>query len=135
MALGPAEPLTPPVPPSGNWSPSDSSDSYYTPRSAELSAPLVSPKPPAAPPASDPGFLDEAGDVSTQNTSGAKVHGNRPARLRDVFDNFNRKTPSERPKIPLDEPVALRRLPSATHVVGYEQTEPVVLGQPEFDGE
>jgi hypothetical protein len=133
MALGPAEPLTPPVPPSGNWNPSDSSESYYTPRSAELSAPLVSPKPPAAPPASDPGFLDEAGDVSTQNTSGAKAHGNRPARLRDVFDNFNRKAPAERPRIPLDEPVALNRLPSTTYVVGYEQTEPVVLGRPEFE--
>ncbi len=31
-----------------------------------------------------PGFLDEEGAVSTQNTSGAKAQGNRPARLRDV---------------------------------------------------
>lgn len=132
-ALGAAEILTPPVPPTGNWTPSDSADSYYTPRSTELAAPLLPQKPPAAPPAGEPGFLDEQGDVSTQNTSGAKSQGNRPARLRDVFDNFNRKAPAERPKIPLDEPVAIRRLPSTTHVVGYEQTEPVVLGRPEFE--
>jgi hypothetical protein len=129
-----ADTLAPPVPPAGNWSPSDSSDTYYSPRSTELAAPLVPSRPPAAPPASEPGFLNEESDTSTQNTSGAKTQGNRPARLRDVFENFNRKAPTEsRPKIPLDEPVAAHKRPLTTHVVGYEQSEPVVLGRPEFE--
>jgi hypothetical protein len=134
--LGPsAGTLAPPAPPAGNWIPSDSTDNYYSPGNTELAAPLVSPMPQAEPPAAEPGFLDEEADVSTQNTSGGKAQGNRPARLRDVFESFNRKTPTERPKIPLDEPVAARRLPPTTHVVGYEQSEPVVLGRPEFEAD
>jgi len=127
-----ADPLaSPAIPP--NWSPSDGTDSYYDPRETELAAPLTPARPPAAPPAIEPGFLENEIDGSTQNTSGLKSEGNRPARLRDVFDAFGRKQPAEsKPRIPLDEPVAARRLPPTTFVVGYEQTEPVVLGRPEF---
>lgn len=126
--------LVPPTPPDTAFTPSDAADGYYTPRSSELAAPLAPAVPPAAPPAVEPGFLDDDSTGSAQNTSGVKPHDGRPARLRDVFENFGRKQPSPpaRPKIPLDEPVALHRLPSATHVVGYEQAEPVALCQPEF---
>lgn len=127
----PTDSLTPPTPP--NFNPSDTQESYYNPRSSELAAPLSPPRPPAAPPAVEPGFLEEDSTGSAHNTSGHRPQEGRPARLRDVFDNFSRKPPApSRPKIPLDEPVADRQLPSATHVVGYEQAEPVALGRPEF---
>lgn len=124
-------PALPPVPSDG-WTPSDPQDGYYSPRGAELAVPLTPAKPPAAPPALEPGFLNDDGETGTHPASGFKSQGNKPARLRDVFDGLGRKQPVEsRPKIPLDEPVAVRA-PTTMHVVGYELSEPVTLGRPEF---
>jgi hypothetical protein len=118
--------LASPAVPQQQWTPSEPSDSYYTPRSTE---PIT---PPKAPPAVDPGYLSDDVDAGAQNTTGVKSPGNRPARLRDVFESFGKRPPNARPAIPLDEPVASRRSPSTTRVVGFEQAEPVLLGTPEF---
>lgn len=125
--------LAPPTPPDSHFTPSDAADGYYRPRSSQLSAPLIPARPPAAPPAVEPGFLNDDATGNAQNTSGQKPQEGRPARLRDVFDNFGRKAPPPaRRRIPLDEPVAHHQPPSVTHVVSYEQSQPVALGRPEF---
>ena len=121
---------TPPVPP--QWSPSDPSDSYYTPGngpSANPGRPLV---PPPAPPAIEPGYLSDDADGATNSQTGLKSQGNRPARLRDMFENLGKRQHESRPAIPLDEPVARRLDRTTTRVVGFERTEPVLLGTPEF---
>ncbi|MBL8850060.1 MAG: hypothetical protein JNG89_10260 [Planctomycetaceae bacterium] len=122
--------VTPPVPP--QWSPSDPSDSYYAPGGIAQPLPARPLVPPPAPPALEPGYLSEDADSATQSQTGLKSQGKRPARLRDVFENLGKRQQDSRPTIPLDEPVANRLDRATTHVVGFERTEPVVLGKPEF---
>jgi hypothetical protein len=78
--------------------------------------------------------LSDDSNEATESTTGLKSQHGRPARLRDVFENFGRKQQDNpRPAIPLDEPVANRLRRDTTRVVGFEQVEPVTLGIPEFD--
>lgn len=106
-------------------------DEYYNPRSADPVQSRESAKPPVAPPAEEPGFLSE--DEPSRATTGVKSDSSRPARLRDVFENLGRRpVPRPAPAIPLDEPVADVSRRTATHMVGYEQTEIVTLGRPDF---
>lgn len=107
-------------------------DQYYNPRGAELPVPGRPFTPAPAPPAAEPGYLSD--DSPSHNTTGVKAESGRPARLRDVFENFGRRQPAApRPDIPLDEPVALTRAPSLMRVVCHEQADPVLLGSPQFE--
>jgi hypothetical protein len=119
--------------PQPEWSPSDPSDNYYSPKAYESARPeRISP--PSATPAAEPGYFADDSDTATQSTSGRTQRDGRPARLKDVFENWGRRQSTEpRPTIPLDEPVALLPVDSGVQVVDFEQVEPVVLGRPDFD--
>jgi len=114
--------------------PIEDADQYYNPRSTLAPYGGRDFRPPVAPPASDPGYLSDENQTSGPTTTGVKTDNGRPARLRDVFDNFGRRQPRRaRPEIPLDEPVALGNGSSAARVVGYERLEAVILGDPIFE--
>lgn len=126
------EPLASPANPHNLNSAPDDADQYYNPRGNELAIPTRPFTPPPAPPATEPGYLTD--DAPSHTATGVKSESGRPARLRDVFENFGRRQPTTpRPDIPLDEPVALDHAPSLMRVVSHEQADPVVLGTPEFE--
>lgn len=115
------------------WTPSEPSDDYFAPQTSEFVQPR-SATPPPAPPASEPGFFADESDTATHNTSGRSPQSDRPARLRDVFEAWKRRSTNETaPEIPLDEPVAALTRESAVQVVEFEQVEAVVLGAPVFE--
>lgn len=117
----------------GDWAPSDSPDSYYSPRAKEYAQPQRA-TPPLAPPAVEPGFFAEESDNATQSTSGRLRQNDRPALLKDVLESWGRKPSTERrPTIPLDEPVAELHGESVVRVVDFERREPIALGEPVFD--
>lgn len=127
----PAETLGPQSALENPSAPGDLADEYYNPRNSLPAPSRESGKPPLAPPAEDPGYLSD--ENPSRSATGVKADSGRPAKLRDVFENFGRRQePRPAPAIPLDEPVADADGHHATHVVGYEHVESVTLGRPDF---